>query len=104
MALCNPHRLYKARALPWVEVVCGELGEGDDCSSDLPLCVLICWYLSGGRRGVTRACLVGRTCLVTYAPPAPDMTLYSVCRALAGREPVAKVVDKAVYTVLLGEK
>ena len=26
LALCDPHRLYKARTLPWVEVVRGEFG------------------------------------------------------------------------------
>ena len=68
LALCNPHRLHKARALPWVEVVCGESGMGDNCSPELPLlCVLVCWYLPGGRRGVTRARLIRRMRLVICA-------------------------------------
>ena len=36
----------------------GSLG-GNACSPDLSLlCALICWYLSGGRQGVTRAHLI----------------------------------------------
>ena len=68
LALCNPHRLHKARAPPWVEVVCGESGKGDNCSPELLLLyVLVCWCLPGGRRGVTRARLTWRVRLVISA-------------------------------------